>query len=172
MTSAPAPMSALTNKFVTGPGKVGCTFCPGSGSSSTCRGEAWAGPLWADAPAFDLSDHVRVVALPAPGDEAQLLLATEQLRRRRLDRSRPLWEMWFLPGLPDARIGLFVRLHHVIADGLRRLIHSRGETVEDLILPIYVPVSVRQDQPGQRWSSRLLRSAGRRSRRARRRAPT
>ena len=25
--------------------------------------------------------------------------------------------MWFLPGLPDARIGLFVRLHHVVADG-------------------------------------------------------
>jgi hypothetical protein len=58
------------------------------------------GPLWVDAPAFDLSDHVRVVPLPAPGDEAALLLATEQLRRRRLDRSRPLWQMCFLPGFP------------------------------------------------------------------------
>jgi diacylglycerol O-acyltransferase len=76
------------------------------------------GPLWVDAPAFDLADHVRVVPLPAPGDEAQLLLATEQLRRRRLDRSRPLWEMWLLPGLPDGGIGLFVRMHHAIADGV------------------------------------------------------
>jgi WS/DGAT/MGAT family acyltransferase len=76
------------------------------------------GPLWVDAPAFDLSNHVRVAQLPAPGDEAQLLLTTEQLRRRRLDRSRPLWEMWFLPGLPDTRIGLLFRLHHVIADGM------------------------------------------------------
>jgi diacylglycerol O-acyltransferase / wax synthase len=75
-------------------------------------------PLWVDAPAFDISDHVRVAPLPAPGDEAQLLLTTEQLRRRRLDRSRPLWEMWFLPGLPERRIGLFVRMHHAIADGI------------------------------------------------------
>jgi WS/DGAT/MGAT family acyltransferase len=75
-------------------------------------------PLWVDAPSFDLSAHVWVLPLPAPGDEAQLLLATERLRRRRLDRSRPLWEMWFLPGLPEGRIGMYVRMHHVIADGI------------------------------------------------------
>jgi diacylglycerol O-acyltransferase / wax synthase len=59
-------------------------------------------PLWVDAPAFDLADHVRVVPVPAPGDEAALLRAAEQLRRFRLDRSRPLWQMWLL-GLPEAR---------------------------------------------------------------------
>lgn len=76
------------------------------------------GPLWVDAAAFDVTDHVRVFPVPAPGDEAQLLLATEQLRRRRMDRSRPLWEMWFLPGLRERRIGVFMRLHHAIADGM------------------------------------------------------
>jgi diacylglycerol O-acyltransferase / wax synthase len=76
------------------------------------------GPLWVDAPAFDIADHVRVIAVPSPGDDAQLLLAAEQLRRRRLDRSRPLWEMWFLTGLPDRRIGLYARMHHAIADGI------------------------------------------------------
>lgn len=55
------------------------------------------GPLWADAPAFDLADHARVTGGPAPGGEAALLRVTEQLRRS-LDRSRPLWEMWFLTG--------------------------------------------------------------------------
>jgi len=76
------------------------------------------GPLWMDAPAFDLADHVRVTSLPAPGDETALLGVTEQLRRRRLDRSRPLWEMWFLTGLPERQIGLFARMHHAIADGI------------------------------------------------------
>jgi diacylglycerol O-acyltransferase / wax synthase len=76
------------------------------------------GPLWVDAPAFDLGDHVRVVPLPEPGEEAALLLAAEQLRRRRLDRSRPLWEMSFLPGLPGKRVGMFVKMHHAIADGI------------------------------------------------------
>jgi diacylglycerol O-acyltransferase / wax synthase len=75
-------------------------------------------PLWVDAPAFNLTDHVAVLPVPAPGEEAQLLLAVERLRRRRLDRSRPLWEMWFLTGLPKGRVGLFVRMHHAIADGI------------------------------------------------------
>jgi diacylglycerol O-acyltransferase / wax synthase len=75
-------------------------------------------PLWVDAPRFDLADHVRVVPIDPPGDEARLLLAVERLRRQRLDMSRPLWEMCFLTGLPDHRIGLFVRMHHVIADGI------------------------------------------------------
>ena len=76
------------------------------------------GPLWVDAPAFDLSDHVGVKRLDDPADEAELLRAVARLRRHRLDQSRPLWEMWFLTGLPDHRIGLFIRLHHVVADGM------------------------------------------------------
>ena len=80
--------------------------------------QRFGGPLWVDDPVFDLSNHIGVMPLPPPGDEAQLLLATEQLRRRRLDRSRPLWEMWFLPGLPGRRVGMFVRTHHTIADGV------------------------------------------------------
>ncbi|MCK6208979.1 hypothetical protein KZX45_00280 [Georgenia sp. EYE_87] len=61
-------------------------------------------PLWEDATAFDVAEHVRVLPLPAPGDEAQLLAAVERLRRRRLDRTRPLWEMWFLTGLAGNRV--------------------------------------------------------------------
>jgi diacylglycerol O-acyltransferase len=80
------------------------------------RGLGW--PLWADAASFDLADHVRVFPLPAPGNQAQLLLAVEELRRRRLNPTRPLWEMWFLPGLPQAQVGLFVRIHHAMADGM------------------------------------------------------
>jgi WS/DGAT/MGAT family acyltransferase len=79
------------------------------------RGLGW--PLWVDAPSFDISDHVQAVPVPAPGDEAQLLHATERLRRRRFDRSRPLWEMWFLTGLPTERVGFYLKVHHAIADG-------------------------------------------------------
>jgi WS/DGAT/MGAT family acyltransferase len=76
------------------------------------------GPLWVDAPSFDLSQHVRVLPLPAGSGEADLLVATERLRRKQLDPSRPLWELWFLTGLPERQIGLFVKLHHAIADGM------------------------------------------------------
>ena len=75
-------------------------------------------PLWVDAPAFDIRDHVGVFPIAAPGEEAALLLACEELRRRPLEASRPRWGMWFLPGLPGGRVGLFIRLHHAIADGV------------------------------------------------------
>ena len=39
-------------------------------------------------------------------------------RSRRLDPSRPLWEVWFLPGLSDGRVAMYVRLHHSLADGM------------------------------------------------------
>jgi WS/DGAT/MGAT family acyltransferase len=76
------------------------------------------GPLWVDDPHFDLSQHVMERLVRPPGGEAELLDTVEQLRRRRLDPSRPLWEMWLLPGLADQRVGLYVRIHHAIADGL------------------------------------------------------
>lgn len=82
------------------------------------RRRGLGGPHWVDAPHFDLGEHVQVLPLPAHSGEAELLLATERLRRQRLDPSRPLWEMWFMPGLPDGQIGLFVRMHHAIADGI------------------------------------------------------
>jgi diacylglycerol O-acyltransferase / wax synthase len=74
-------------------------------------------PLWVDAPSFDVADHVRVHALAALGDDAQLLRACEELARRPLDPARPLWELWLLPGLPERRVGAFLRLHHAFADG-------------------------------------------------------
>jgi diacylglycerol O-acyltransferase / wax synthase len=80
------------------------------------KGLGW--PLWVDAPSFDLAEHVGVVPLDPQADERQLLAACEELFQRRLDRSRPLWRLWFLPGLPQRRIGLFMKLHHAIADGI------------------------------------------------------
>lgn len=76
------------------------------------------GPLWVDAPSFELSDHLRVLPLPACSGEADLLVAIERLRRQPLDPARPLWELWFLTGLPNRQVALFVRLHHAIADGM------------------------------------------------------
>lgn len=76
------------------------------------------GPLWIDYPDFDITEHVRERALPTPGGEPELLDAVEQIRKRRLDSSRPLWEMWFLTGLPGDQVGLYVRIHHAVADGM------------------------------------------------------
>jgi len=73
--------------------------------------------LWVDAPSFDIADHVKVRRVAAPGDEAALLEACEELARRPMDHSRPLWELWLLPGLGGGRVGAYLKLHHAIADG-------------------------------------------------------
>ena len=75
-------------------------------------------PVWGDAQSFDITQHVRTYQVPSPGDEPHLLLACESLRRRPLHRGRPLWEMWFLTGLADDRVGFFIKMHHAIADGV------------------------------------------------------
>ncbi len=76
------------------------------------------GSLWVDAPSFNLAEHIQAVPVPPPGGEAELLRIAEQLVGDRLDRARPLWQMWFLTGLADKRVGWFVKVHHCIADGI------------------------------------------------------
>jgi diacylglycerol O-acyltransferase / wax synthase len=83
------------------------------------RGLGW--PLWVDAPRLDLADHIRVHPLAAPAGETQLLQACQELARQRLVPARPLWELWLLPGLPDRRVGAYLRLHHALADGAAAL---------------------------------------------------
>jgi WS/DGAT/MGAT family acyltransferase len=75
-------------------------------------------PLWVDVQTFDIARHVRVQPLPAGSGEEQLVRACERLHARRLDQSRPLWELWLLPGLLAGRVGMFMKIHHAIADGV------------------------------------------------------
>jgi WS/DGAT/MGAT family acyltransferase len=124
-------------------------------------------PLWADDPDFDLRKHVGVVEVPPPGGETELLGAVERLRRRRLDASRPMWEMWFLTGLPHGRVGMFARTHHAIADGLAG-VATLGAFLD--VSPDIVPV------PPEPWAPRtapgereLLEDERARRHRARRR---
>ena len=75
-------------------------------------------PLWVDDPGFDLANHVRAVQVPAPGGQRELLGLCDELCLRLLDRARPLWELWLVTGLAEGRVGLVLKLHHSLADGL------------------------------------------------------
>ena len=84
------------------------------------------GPVWVDARQFDVSEHVTEIAVPGPAGEAEVLAVVEELWCRRLDRSRPLWSMCFLTGLPEGRVALFLRIHHAIADGVAAIATFAG----------------------------------------------
>jgi diacylglycerol O-acyltransferase len=75
-------------------------------------------PLWVDDPTFDLANHVRAVQVAPPGGEQELLALCDRIGLRLLDRTRPLWELWLITGLAQGRVGLVLKLHHALADGL------------------------------------------------------
>jgi WS/DGAT/MGAT family acyltransferase len=75
-------------------------------------------PLWIDDPTFNLEYHVRHTALPQPGDEEALLTLAGRLFSQRLDRSKPLWELWLVEGLADGRFALLSKTHHALVDGV------------------------------------------------------
>ena len=75
-------------------------------------------PLWVDDPRFNLDYHVRHTALPSPGSEEQLRMLTGRIFSQRLDRSKPLWELWLVQGLEDNRFAVINKTHHCLVDGV------------------------------------------------------
>jgi diacylglycerol O-acyltransferase len=82
----------------------------------------------------DLSHHVRHVALPAPGSLNQLLELVGTLYAPLLDRNLPLWECYVIEGLENGRLGIMLKVHHALLDGMgtmRLLRESHSKSRDD-----------------------------------------
>ena len=90
---------------------------------------------------FDLTFHVRRSALPRPGTMEQLREFVGRVVARRLDRSRPLWEMYVVEGLEDDRFALVAKSHLSLVDGIDNV--DIGQVLLD---------AVPEPEPGQRRS--------------------
>lgn len=88
-----------------------------------------ARPVWLDDNDFDISFHVRRSALPAPGSDVQLHELVSRLLSRRLDRSRPLWEMYLVEGLARGRVAVISKTHQAMVDGVGAL--ALGQVILD-----------------------------------------
>src|SRR4051812_1538319 len=75
-------------------------------------------PLWVDDPSFNIDYHVRHTGLPAPGSTEQLRRLAARIFSQRLDRTKPLWEMWLIEGLEDGGFALISKTHHCLVDGV------------------------------------------------------
>ena len=75
-------------------------------------------PLWVHDARFNLKYHVRHTALPPPGTEAELKRLTARVFSQRLDRSKPLWEMYLVEGLDGGRFAIVSKTHHALIDGV------------------------------------------------------
>src|SRR5882762_4928254 len=75
-------------------------------------------PYWIDDPDFDLEYHIRELALPSPATDAMLGEQVARIVSRPLDRSRPLWELYLIHGLPDGQAALLTKILHAAVDGM------------------------------------------------------
>ena len=75
-------------------------------------------PLWVDDPTFNIDYHVRHTALPNPGSIETLRNLTGRIFSQRLDRTKPLWEIWMVEGMEDDRFALINKTHHALVDGV------------------------------------------------------
>ncbi len=104
-------------------------------------------PLWIEDPDFDLNWHLRHITLPADhGGMGQLTDLAAKLVAIPLDRTRPLWEMWFIDGIDDGHVGLLTKVHHAAIDG------ASGEELMVAILDLEADPEPRPE-PAVAWTA-------------------
>src|SRR4051794_13349314 len=69
-------------------------------------------PYWHYDNDIDLDAHVHTATVAGTGDLRALGDLVGAIASRRLDRSRPLWELHIVDGLADGRAALVAKVHH------------------------------------------------------------
>ena len=77
-----------------------------------------ARPVWIDDPHFNPGYHVRHTALPEPASLEQLRNLTGRVLAQRLDRHKPLWEIWLVDNVEGGRFAMITKTHHCLVDGV------------------------------------------------------
>ena len=102
-------------------------------------------PIWIDDPRFNIHYHVRHVRLPRPGDERLLKRMVGRIFSQRLDRGKPLWEMWLIEGLEGDRLAMVSKIHHCMVDGISGV---------DLLAALLTEEPLPHEEPPHPWLPR------------------
>ncbi|MCH2185049.1 wax ester/triacylglycerol synthase family O-acyltransferase, partial [Myxococcota bacterium] len=74
-------------------------------------------PYWVEGGGRTPREQVHRVAVPSPGGREELADLVGLLFERPLDRTLPLWEMFFIEGLQGGRVAVLWKVHHCLLDG-------------------------------------------------------
>lgn len=75
-------------------------------------------PVWIDDAHFTFDYHVKHTSLPRPGTDDQLKELAGRIMSTKLDRNKPLWELWVVEGISDDRFAIIAKIHHCMIDGI------------------------------------------------------
>ena len=75
-------------------------------------------PVWVDDPNFSIEFHVRHTALPKRASRDPFNAFISRCLSQRLDRGKPLWELWMVSGLPKKKWAIVSKVHYSIIDGV------------------------------------------------------
>ncbi len=112
----------------------------------------FAHPVWVDDERFRLSYHLRHTCLPRPGSVRLLKRLAGRIMSQQLDRGKPLWEMWFVEGLPENRFAVITKVHHCMIDGVSGI---------DLLGTLMRPEADASLEPSAQWIPRQVPGAAR-----------
>jgi diacylglycerol O-acyltransferase len=75
-------------------------------------------PVWVDDDRFNLHYHLRHTSLPAPGNVRLLKRLAGRIMSQKLDRGKPLWEIWFVDSVAGDKVAIITKAHHCMIDGI------------------------------------------------------
>ena len=122
----------------------------------------FAHPVLVDDPDFDIAQHVKLVSLPRPGTDEQLKQQYGTLHEGMLNHGRPLWEITFIEGLEDGRVGMVQKIHHAPFDGsstvdIMDLLFDRSPEYQHVEAPPWRPEPAPEPLAlmGARWGEQV-----------------
>lgn len=83
--------------------------------------ETAGGWVWREADAIDLRQHYRRSTLAPGAGRAGLWHLISALHAEPLDRSRPMWMAYLIDGLDNGQFAFYIKLHHIVMDGVAGL---------------------------------------------------
>jgi WS/DGAT/MGAT family acyltransferase len=77
--------------------------------------------VWRDVADLDLSHHLQRLTMPLGSSTDDLWALVSELHAEPLDRSAPLWLAYLIDGLDGDRCALYIKIHHIVVDGVAGL---------------------------------------------------
>ncbi|RZV43401.1 MAG: wax ester/triacylglycerol synthase family O-acyltransferase [Acidimicrobiia bacterium] len=119
-------------------------------------------PVWVDDAFFDIDYHVRRATLTDERDDVELQRLTGTIFSQKLDRFRPLWEVWIVDGFEDDTLAMITKVHHCMIDGMAGV-----DLMKELLAPFPItdvgPIEPYEPRPSPSKTELLADEAVRRA---------